>query len=80
MTKRQRVEHIGTIRSILLKNGWLVDRWGNFKNDDYRIKMQKTSMRYEVKHGTGWINLRSDYYKNITVTDEGSIILKGRLI
>jgi len=80
MTKKQRIEHIENIKSILLENGWLLDRWGNFKRDDYRVKMQKTSMRYEVKHSTGWINLRSDYYKNVMVTENNFIVLKGKLV
>jgi len=80
MTKRQRENHIEKIKSILNSNGWLLDRWGNFKIDDYRVKMQKTSMRYELKCGKNWVKLRSDYYKNVIITDEGSIFLKGKLL
>lgn len=71
------------IESKLMNTGWVKDRWGHFKrtNDGEmtRLKMQKSSIRYEVKNTTGWINLRSDYYKNVDVVKDG-IVIKGGVV
>ncbi len=61
---------------------WTMDRWGNYQciknGNKYRIKFQATSLRYEVKNSNinEWINIRSDYYKNIMI-DSGKIIVCG---
>ncbi len=78
MTKRQRELHIEEIKSVLFRNGWVMDSYGHFKRDNFRIKMQKTSMRYECKKGAGWVNLRSDYFKNVKII-ENFIVLKGAM-
>ena len=31
MTKKQRKDHIENIKNILNNNGWILDRYGNFK-------------------------------------------------
>lgn len=79
-TQKKRV----SIEEIIVDLGWVVDRWGNYKkivgDSIYRLKFQKTSLRYEVKvtGSGGWLNLRSDYYKNIEVGERG-IYIKGIL-
>jgi hypothetical protein len=77
MTKKQRIEHIQKIKDVLASKGWSEDRWGNFKkvikrdkDELLRCKFQATSMRFEVKTGSKWFNLSSDYYKNIKVIDD----------
>jgi hypothetical protein len=83
MTKTSRINLISDIEVTLFDNGWNKDRWGNFKKEmnsrNYRIKLQKTSLRFEVKGGSGWINILSDYFKNIEVVEEG-IKIKGKII
>ena len=65
----------------LQKVGKLKDKEG--KPIEYRIKLSSTAMRYEVKvHYDGgqygkpsneWMRLRSGYYKDLTITDEGKL-------
>jgi hypothetical protein len=64
--------------------GWKVDRWGNYKKisdtgKEYRVKIQKTSMRLETRVSGGWFNIVSDYFKNIQIVD-GNITIKGKII
>lgn len=73
------------IQNTLESHGWTADRWGNYNRmingKKYRCKMQDMSMRVEVKstESNQWVNIRSDYYKNIAVTDN-SLTVKGFLI
>jgi hypothetical protein len=63
--------------------GFAIDRWGSWRRESdgrqYRLKFQKTSVRYEVKSSDDWVNIISDYFKNIQVIQEG-ISIKGRLV
>ncbi len=63
--------------------GWTKDRWGHWKKDidgtQCRLKMQKTSVRFEKKINSGWFNVASDYFKNFQVIPEG-IKIMGRLV
>lgn len=58
---------------------WDFDRWGNGKNSgdllkgQYRFKFQDNSVRFEKKSGDIWVNLGSDYYKNIQITETGGL-------
>jgi hypothetical protein len=83
MNQAARGDLIVNIRHTLKTNGWEVDRWGNYKINrnerSYRVKLQKTSLRYEVKGGNRWVNILSDYFKNIEVVDEG-IKIKGKIV
>ncbi len=86
MTPKQRKEHLENIHTALTNAGWEMDRYGHFiKKGDrhlpYRMKMQKTSIRYEQKIGTKWSNVLSDYFKNIEVSErQRFLIIKGRKI
>lgn len=79
MTKKQRENHLSTILNTLKAQEWVQDRWFNWKKvidgREYRVKVQKTSMRYECKAGHSWINLRSDYIKNIKLV-AGYVVIK----
>lgn len=81
MTARQKETHINDIMDTLKNNGWQIDRWGNFRKDAngraYRVKMQKTSLRLEVKVGDRWINSISDYFKNIGFGYD-CLVVKGK--
>jgi len=84
MTLKQRQEHQNNIIRTLIMHGWSVDRWGNYKKTsetgkDYRVKIQKTSMRLETKVAGGWMNLVSDYFKYIEVIN-GCVTIKGKVI
>ena len=65
---------------------WTLDAYGHYKitanGKQYRLKVQATSVRYEVKVGTDWFNKASDYYKNVEIgtvqdTSRMSIALRG---
>ncbi len=72
-----------TLINLLTASGvWTEDRWGNFKytgsnlTGDYRFKFNTTSVRFEKKvifeSGSvkyDWINIASDYYKNLKFVD-----------
>lgn len=79
MTPKQRAEHIENIKAVLVKTDWVEDRWGNFKKGDERVKFQKTSIRHEAKVGSSWMNLKSDYIKNIEVFEQAVIIKQKRV-
>lgn len=84
MTAKQRENHIKSITDKLVSMGWTIDRWGHYKKSvpngkDYRVKMQKTSMRLEVKAGSQWVNILSDYFINIAVTHDG-VAIKNKVI
>ena len=67
MTKKQREAHINDIRNTLIEHCGAADRWGHYKIKNYRFKMQKTSMRLEVKSGNRWHKVGGDYFKNLDV-------------
>ena len=83
MTKRQRGNHLEDIITKIKSIGFTIDRWGNFKREVgdkvYRFKVQKVSLRYELKVGKDWMNVVSDYFSNITVSEDG-IEIKGKVI
>ena len=53
-----------------LKNIWNLtpDRWGHYKFNstfgEFRVKLSKTSWRFEKKVGSGWVRLSGMYYTN----------------
>lgn len=77
MTKTQKKILLDKMLAILTDSGWILDSYGNYKQNGYRIKMNKTSMRHECKSGSRWFNLRSDYYKNVVISDANNIMIKG---
>jgi hypothetical protein len=83
MTKKQRGNHLEDIINKIKSIGFTIDRWGNFKkevgNKVYRFKLQKTSLRYELKSGSDWRNIVSDYFSNITIIGDG-IEIKGKIV
>lgn len=76
-----------TIIEFLMKSPhWEFDRWGNAKNsgdflkDQYRFKFQDTSVRFEKRSGDMWVNLASDYYKNVLITESGGLKIGNRVL
>lgn len=58
--------------------GWIMDRWGHYRatrifrgeEREFRVKMQATSCRYEVKTNSGdWLKFANDYYKNCEIVN-----------
>lgn len=77
MTKQQFV-------SWAKARGWREDKWGHLQkiinNKQYRFKVSKTSIRYEVRlryeaGGSDWLRIRSGYLRNLSLDSEGK--LKG---
>ena len=71
MTPAQRKQHIKDINSLLTEVWGNCDTWGHYKCGDYRIKMQKTSLRLENKpQGFGrWVRCSSSYFKNVEIDE-----------
>ena len=79
------------IANVLKSQGWEEDRYGNLKAKSgvVRVKFQANSMRVERKitykpspfytKPPEWVNVVSDYYKDITLVD-GQVAIKGRKI
>lgn len=66
------------IQAWALEHGYTQDRHGNLKKEhggnQYRLKIQATSIRYEVRTESGdWVRIRGGYLKDITITPEGKI-------
>lgn len=68
-------------------HGWSLDRFGHLKktcsnghvteNLEFRIKLQKTSARFERKINGEWYNLRSTYYKHLGLAADGMLVGLG---
>lgn len=55
------------------EKGYTIDKFGHLKKivqgTIYRIKLQKNSVRYELKSGNFWIRLNSGYLKDAYITE-----------
>ena len=86
MSKASR-QKLVILDALNISKVWEKDRWGHFKRTletdrgtkTVRLKIQRTSIRFELKHGTEWINIASDYFKNI-VLHEQSLRISTRVI
>ena len=69
MTKKQKAELIAQLKEIAVKNGFTLDRWGNYKKQvgskGYRIKFKKINCRLEVKGTRVWFKIKSTPVINI---------------
>jgi hypothetical protein len=88
MNKKQKDLKLQQIKDILCSKGWTEDRYGNFKLQQptkiYRVKIQDISIRYELQwtradNSKDWVNLRSDYLKNVEII-ENNIKIKDVLL
>jgi hypothetical protein len=74
------IKKIQDIKTFLETKGWSADRWGNYKKSvesrEYRLKFNKISLRHEIKSSSGWIRLKSNYYKNLEIEDDKLVGLK----
>jgi len=73
--------------ALEISNVWKKDRYGHFQTTKdeqaYRLNIQDISVRFEKKvlitstGKTEWLNLASDYYKNVRVGErEGKPVLR----
>lgn len=76
------------INLLSASSKWSKDSYGNYKTITengrvYRLKIQKTSVRLEVKEKivdkNEWLNIVSDYFKNLEIKD-GKLKIKNKLI
>lgn len=77
------------LENWLVSAGWTRDRWGHYKANrifnsedrEFRIKLQVTSCRYEVKtNGGDWLKFANDYYKNCEIVDNALKISRRTII
>jgi len=57
--------------------GWTKDKFGNFhktaNGKEYRFKISKISVRYELKFDGDWLRLRSGYFKDLGFDKEDKL-------
>lgn len=78
------------LEKFLSSNGWTKDSYGHFKKGSYRVKMGKTSVRYEVAchheasqyspAKTSWVRIAGDYFNNIKAIEDGKRVVIGSKI
>jgi hypothetical protein len=54
--------------------GWKKDRFGHLQKtrgagEQYRFKLSRITVRYEVKSTSGWVRLRSGYFSKLSIED-----------
>ena len=58
--------------------GWKLDRFGHIRKEvngkAYRFKLSRVAVRYEVKSSAGWVRIRSGYFSNLSISDEGKLV------
>lgn len=72
------------LKAFLQTHGYVEDQWGHFKKTVgetvHRYKMQKTSVRHEVRLGEGrnafWHKRWSEYYCNLEINGNDKIARK----
>jgi hypothetical protein len=72
-----------SIKNALSLLGWKEDTYGHMQcvsmgGTKYRVKMQATSVRLEVKRDMGttteWVRVESSYIKDVVIND-GSVVI-----
>jgi hypothetical protein len=78
----------------LAARGWKEDRFGHHQKvlkrtlwetgaeteKTYRVKVQATSVRVEVKTVVGWVKVDGAYFKDIEITDHGAVQIGRKLL
>lgn len=80
------------LKTALKSSGYEEDRFGNFKSASGlgRVHIKKTAIRVERKYTpdasvynpkpvSQWMNVVSDYIKNVEVKD-GKVVIKGKIL
>lgn len=72
--------NMGKLRLVqwATNNGFTLDRYGNFvkKNESgiFRFKLNPNKVRYEEKKFGRWVRIKSAFYKDITLSEDGKMI------
>lgn len=71
-----------TIKEALTLLGWKEDAYGHMQcttktGKKYRVKMQATSVRLEVKNVElgEWVRVKSAYMKDVVLTEDGCVVV-----
>lgn len=75
------------IWAFFLACGWEPDRWGHLQqtvtradgDKRFRMKFQARSVRFEVKSGSNWFLLASDYYSKMSLRPDGALHLSNKV-
>lgn len=72
MTPKQKKEKVLKIKSLIVENGFNIDRWGNYTYTSrngmkYRVKIMSRNIRLEIKIGTSWRKMISMPIVNIDI-------------
>lgn len=83
MTPRQKTRLIEDLESWMTRHGYKEDKYGNYiktvEDRVYRMKFNKTSLRYEGKvfHADGttsWVRLRTGYYSQMSINSGDQLV------
>lgn len=79
-------DRLEALRLAATKSGWAEDRYGHFRVElnrrmnsgvtrltEYRLKVQTTSVRLEVKVGAGWVKVGGCYLSEIQLLERGGV-------
>jgi hypothetical protein len=61
------------------RNSWKLDRYGHMQKIEheglrqYRLKLSRIAVRYEIKTHAGWVRVRGGYFKDLTITAGGTL-------
>ncbi len=62
-----------------IRNGWKLDRYGHLQKVEheglrqYRLKLSRIAVRYEIKTHAGWVRVRSGHFKDLSITADGKL-------
>jgi hypothetical protein len=78
MTQKARKQIREAIASLLVKEGWKLDKYNNYKKTvnekQYRYAFEDNVLRYELKVVDRWIRILSGFWKDLTITEGGKIV------
>jgi len=62
-----------------IQNGWRLDRHNDLQKVEheglrrYRLKLSRIGARYEIHTHTGWVRVRSGYFKDLSIAADGKL-------
>lgn len=78
MTPTQKRKHLELLKLIISDLGFIQDSYGNWKKEhdgrEYRIKIKKVNISFEIKLPYGWSNIRSVPIVRFTLADMARFI------
>ena len=67
---KEKARGIELLKAHAVKSGYTLNRFGHYQKDKYRFKLQKNSVRYEVKTEYGWRMIMGALYSDLSVNPE----------